>query len=211
MAQPLVFLGPPASGKGTQAQRLAESLGFSYLSTGGLLRRALKDGSTLGEQSRPYLDRGEYVPDEIIVPMVLEWVSGKQGQWILDGFPRTLPQAETLDVALTNAGKALPRAIVLKVPDEELRRRVTGRIECESCHWTGTGHGSDYCPKCGGTLSAREDDSTARFENRLREFQKLVVPTIRYYKEKSRAYTIDGAGTPDDIHLAVCDLVKSGA
>jgi len=113
---PIVFLGPPASGKGTQARRLAELRDHAYLSTGGLLRRALQEKSELGEEARPYLDRGEYVPDGIMVPMVLEWVSGKQGKWILDGFPRTLAQAKALDDALgevvDDAGGAQPGRVV---------------------------------------------------------------------------------------------------
>jgi len=196
MSQPLVFLGPPASGKGTQAQRLAESLGFSYLSTGGLLRRALRDDTELGKKSRPFL------------PMVLEWVSGKQGQWILDGFPRTLNQAKALDSILTETGKKLPQAIVLEVPDKELRFRVTSRIECEACHWTTSGQEQPICPKCGGKLVTRADDSSAKFESRLLQFRKQVVPAIRYYRENERGMIINAVGSPDEIHRHVGEALS---
>jgi adenylate kinase len=126
----LVFLGPPASGKGTQGRRLAEENGLAYLSTGALLRRALRDDTELGKLAHPFLERGEFVPDDIMVPMVLEWTTSQIDGWLLDGFPRTVPQAEALDAALDLE----PSAIVLHVPDDELRRRVTCRLECENCH-----------------------------------------------------------------------------
>jgi len=203
---PIVFLGPPASGKGTQARRLAELRDHAYLSTGGLLRRALREKSELGEEARPYLDRGEYVPDGIMVPMVLEWVSGKQGKWILDGFPRTLAQAKALDDALGGAGKSLPIAIALEVPDAELQRRVKFRVECEVCHWTTMDIGGGKCLKCGGNLAVRKDDSVEHFLSRLTEFREWVLPTIRYYRDLSRLSIVDGTFAPDVVHTNIVGL-----
>lgn len=195
----LVFLGPPASGKGTQGRRLAEALDLAYLSTGALLRRALSDGTELGKQARPFLDRGEFVPDEIMVPMVIEWVLAQEDGWLLDGFPRTVPQAEALDAALGEK----PDAIVLHVPDEELRRRVICRLECESCHRvTREGEGT-HCPKCGGLLMPRADDSAESFESRLAEYHRLVKPTIQYYCDRERARIVNGTGSPDEVWTRV--------
>lgn len=192
----LVFLGPPASGKGTQGRRLAEEFDLAYLSTGALLRRALRDDTDLGKKARPYLDRGEFVPDEVMVPMVLEWVGEKENGWLLDGFPRTVPQAEALDAAL----KEKPRAIVLHVPDKELRQRVSCRLECEDCHRVSREGEGNVCPKCGGILSPRADDASANFENRLAEYRRLVLPTVSYYCDDWRARIVNGMGSPDEVY-----------
>lgn len=192
----LVFLGPPASGKGTQGRRLADDQGLAYLSTGALLRQALRNQTELGERARPYLDRGEFVPDEIMVPMVLEWVGHQENGWLLDGFPRTLPQAEALDEALSEE----PRAIILHVPDEELRRRVACRLECVDCHRVAREGEGPTCPTCGGRLEPRADDASSNFENRLQEYRRLVLPTISYYCRKGRARIVNGTGSPDEVY-----------
>jgi len=195
----LVFLGPPASGKGTQGRRLAEAHGLAYLSTGALLRRALSDDTDLGKKAKPFLDRGEFLPDKIMVPMVIEWVLAQEKGWLLDGFPRTVPQGEALDAAL----EVKPSAIVLHVPDDELRRRVVCRLECESCHRvTREGEGT-HCPKCEGLLVPRADDSAAKFESRLGEYRRLVKPTIQYYCDRSRARIVNGTGSPDEVWVRV--------
>lgn len=197
----LVFLGAPASGKGTQGRRLAESGGFSYLSTGGLLREALRDSTSMGEKARPFLDRGEYVPDEIMVPMVMEWFQFKEQQKvILDGFPRTVVQAETLDAAFLNDDKELPSAIFLDVSKDELRRRVQGRLECASCHWVASRGQVETCSKCGGPMLPREDDDVKRFESRFREFERLTFPVVTFYEERERLLKLEALGSPDDIH-----------
>ena len=195
----LVFLGPPASGKGTQGRRLAEENGLAYLSTGALLRGALRDRTDLGELARPFLDRGEYVPDEIMVPMVLAWVADQKDGWLLDGFPRTVPQAEALDASLVQ----MPSAIVLHVPDDELRRRVTCRLECVNCHRVAREGEGETCPTCGGTLAPRADDASANFENRLAEYRRLVIPAITYYCDLGRARIVNGTGSPDEVYARV--------
>ncbi len=199
MAAHIVFLGPPASGKGTQGRRLAEERGLSYLSTGALLRSALRDQSPLGEQARPYLDRGEFVPDEIMVPMVLEWTNSQAHGCLLDGFPRTVEQAKALDETL---GEEV-RAIVLHVPDDELRRRVSCRLECENCHRVATEGEGENCPRCAGLLTARADDVAENFEKRLLAFRKLVIPTITYYCDQGRARIVNGMGSPEEVYERV--------
>lgn len=199
MKEGLVFLGPPASGKGTQGRRLAEADGLAYLSTGALLRRALSDDTDLGKKARPFLDRGEFVPDEIMVPMVIDWVSNQEGGWLLDGFPRTVPQAVALDEALERK----PKAIVLHVPDEELRKRVVCRLECADCHRVSREGEGSTCPKCQGELIPREDDSSEKFESRLTEFRRQVLPTIQYYCDRDRARIVNGMGSPDEVWVRV--------
>ncbi len=195
----LVFLGPPASGKGTQGRRLAKGNGLAYLSTGALLRRALRDDTDLGRKARPFLDRGEYVPDEIMVPMVLDWVGEQENGWLLDGFPRTVPQAEALDKALAEK----PSAIILHVPDDELRRRVACRLECVECHRVAREGDGDKCPECQGALEPRADDAAANFENRLAEYRRLVIPAVTYYCDKQRARIVNGMGSPDEVYERV--------
>lgn len=195
----LVFLGPPASGKGTQGRRLADEIGLAYLSTGALLRRALRDDTDLGKLARPFLDRGEYVPDDIMIPMVLEWIGDQPNGWLLDGFPRTVPQAEALDEALDTR----PEAIVLHVPDDELRRRVACRLECEECHRVAREGEGTHCPKCNGKLAPRADDASANFENRLAEYRRLVIPAVTYYCDRQRARIVNGMGSPDDVYARV--------
>lgn len=195
----LVFLGPPASGKGTQGRRLADELGLAYLSTGALLRCALRDDTALGKKARPYLDRGEYVPDEVMVPMVLEWVDDQEDGWLLDGFPRTVPQAVALDDLL----KVKPHALILHVPDEELRRRSACRLECVDCHLVTKEGKGDICSECGGRLEPRADDVAANFNNRLAEYKRLVVPAITYYCGKGRARILNGVGSPDEVYARV--------
>jgi len=195
----LVFLGPPASGKGTQGRRLADEEGLSYLSTGALLRSAVREESDLGKKAEPHLEKGEYVPDEVMVPMVLEWVAKQEDGWLLDGFPRTLPQAEALDEALEEG----PRALVLHVPNDELRRRVTCRLECVDCHRVAREGEGTNCPGCGGLLKPRADDASGNFENRLQEYERQVVPVISYYCERERARIIKGTGSPDEVYARI--------
>ena len=195
----LVFLGPPASGKGTQGRRLADDLKLAYLSTGALLRRACRDQTPLGEKAKAYLDRGEYVPDEVMVPMVLDWVERQNDGWLLDGFPRTVPQAEALDAALEKK----PAAIVLHVPDDELRRRVACRLECINCHRVAREGEGETCPECQGPLEPRADDAAANFENRLAEYRRLVIPAVSYYCDRQRARIVNGMGSPDEVYLRV--------
>lgn len=198
-----VFLGPPASGKGTQGRRLAEQGGFSYLSTGGLLRSALRDHTDLGEQARPYLDRGEYVPDEIMVPMVLDWLAAHSEKVILDGFPRTTAQGASLDLAFEKITRQLPRAIYLDVPFEELERRVQGRLECANCHWVTSKGKAETCSKCGGAMVPRADDDMERFKSRFNEFERLTAPLLSYYEERERLVRIPAVGSPDSIHSEI--------
>ncbi len=202
-ASPLrvVVLGPPASGKGTQGRRLAERFGLGYLSTGALLREEMKNGSELGNQAEPILARGGYLPDELMCPLLADWLGRQTGGWVLDGFPRSLPQAEFLDRWLADHGMTLDAAVALDVPFETLLERMRDRVECRECRWSG-GQAElppdGCCPKCGGPAGPRADDTEANFRNRHDEFSTLVLPVIERYRQRGVLFPCD-ATAPQDV------------
>lgn len=187
------FMGPPASGKGTQARRLAEREGLPYLSTGGILRAAIREGSPLGLQAQPFLDRGRYLPDELMIPVIQDWLWRQEGGWVLDGFPRTESQAKML-LQLTGGEF---RAIVLAVPDDALIERAGGRWECLDCHWTSTR--AEPCQLCGGQMTRREDDGEIKFQARLAAFKDQVEPAISLFRESGHAVILDGGGKIEEV------------
>lgn len=211
MAVPqFVLLGPPASGKGTQGRRLAEHAGLAYFSTGKQLRREVKAGTELGIQAEPFLEAGHYVPDELVLSLALDWIAQQDGGWILDGFPRTLPQGTALDVGLESESEGL-RALLLEVSAEELERRVTERRECTACSWTGTrvqAESSGNCPACGGVLGVRHDDDLENFQMRLKAFEELTLPVARHYESSGRLLRVGGSGTPEEVFQRVQSLTK---
>lgn len=189
-----VMLGPPASGKGTQGRLLAEQRGLGYLSTGARLRREIEEQSPLGLEAQSYLDRSLYVPDELAVRLVADWLGGHAEGWLLDGFPRSIPQASSL-VGL--AGESFS-AIHLEVDVEELRQRVVKRRECPNCGQVAT-EASEDCPKCGNELQTRADDSIEAFEKRLQAYQQLTIPAVAFLREKGLLISIDGSGSRDEV------------
>jgi adenylate kinase len=196
-----VLLGPPASGKGTQGRRLAEYLGIDYLSTGALLRREVAAESVLGQQAKVFLDQGNYLPDELMETILAGWLADHSGGWVLDGYPRTLPQAQWLDERLAATG-GLTAAIGLEAPRELLERRVADRLECQSCRWTSSRSAMGevrVCPRCGGVLASREDDGVRNFRSRHDSYEKLTVPAIRHYLEHGKLLQIDGGGPPEEV------------
>ncbi len=203
MAVPaIVLLGPPASGKGTQGRFLAKRFGLSYFSTGRQLRRELKAGSALGRKAEPFLENGRYVPDELALSLVIDWIEEECRGWVLDGFPRTVPQADQLD-GLLGAECAILQAFLLEAPVEDLERRVLERRECTSCSWTGTKLQAEksggLCPTCGGQLGQREDDELANFRQRRQEFEELTLPVADYYEQSGRLRRVCGTGRPDEV------------
>ena len=202
----LILLGPPGAGKGTQAARLREDFGLAYIGTGDLLREHRQKQTELGVKAQEYMDAGDLVPDDLVIAMILDKVEedGDDG-FLLDGFPRTVPQAEVLGKMLTGYRKAMDRVIVLDAPEEELVKRISGRRTCESCqasyHVTAKPpRVAGVCDRCGGALKQRSDDSEEIIRNRLREFAAKTKPVVDYFVANNwPVRMIDANGNMDQI------------
>ena len=204
----VVLLGPPASGKGTQGRLLAAALGLEYLSTGALLREAMEEGTALGNAAKPILARGGYLPDELMCPVIDEWLvkHPDSAGWVLDGFPRSLPQAQFLDELLVEKGQALNAAIALEVPFDELLERIINRVECPECRWSGQKSqltSEKFCPVCGHPAAPRADDDEANFRNRHSEFTQLTLPVINHYRATGKLLAISATAPKDEVAAAI--------
>lgn len=211
----LIFLGAPGSGKGTQAVRLADKINVLHLSTGDLLRAAVKNGTELGKKAEGFMKAGELVPDDVIIGLIEEkQASGELNNgFILDGFPRTIPQAEALDKMFDRVGTKVDNAVLLDVDDEEIINRLSGRMYCSGCQ-AGYNYPANMpkkegvCDKCGGELVRRPDDMPDVVKNRLDVYKKQTQPIEDYYRDKSILLPIVGVGTPDEIFSRICDGLK---
>jgi len=214
----IVFLGPPGAGKGTQAKILIERYGIPQISTGDMLREHRARGTELGKKAQEYMDKGQLVPDEIILGMVKERLSQPDCQkgFILDGFPRTVAQAEALDKLLSEMGKKLDFALALIVPDDLLVERLTGRRTCKSC---GMMYHIKYkppkaegkCDVCGGELYQRPDDNEETVRNRLKVYHEQTAPLIEYYKNKGILREIDGSKSIEEITQQIISILEGKA
>ncbi|MCC6025689.1 MAG: adenylate kinase [Caldimicrobium sp.] len=214
----IVFLGPPGAGKGTQAKILIERYGIPQISTGDMLREHRAKGTELGKKAQEYMDKGQLVPDEIILGMVKERLSQPDCQkgFILDGFPRTVAQAEALDKLLSEMGKKLDFALALIVPDELLVERLTGRRTCKNC---GMMYHIKYkppkvegkCDVCGGELYQRPDDNEETVRNRLKVYHEQTAPLIEYYKNKGILREIDGSKSIEEITQQIISILEGKA
>ena len=206
----IVLLGPPASGKGTQGRGLAEKLGLGYLSTGALLREQLENGTELGKLAGPILARGEYLPDDLMCRILVGWLERQTGGWVLDGFPRSLPQAVFLDSWLAERNAKLDAAISLEVPFDELLDRMRRRVECPECRWSGqigqTGE-SNGCPVCPATVVPRADDTEENFRSRYQEFLRHTQPVIGYYQDLKLLCPCDATAPRDEVAARLLQLV----
>jgi len=197
----IIFLGAPGAGKGTQAARLAGELGLVHIATGDLFRQALERGTELGLKAKSYMEKGTLVPNQITISLVLERLSaGDSGRGaILDGFPRNLEQAEALDKALAQEGRAIDKVVYIRVAEEELLRRLSGRWICRRCqtpyHITDSPpRVAGRCDKCGGELYQRPDDREESVRKRLEVYFAETVPLIDYYARRGKLLEIDGEG-----------------
>lgn len=211
----LVLLGPPGAGKGTQAKRLAARLGLPHVSTGDLLRSAVERGTPLGREAALYLDKGSLVPDETMLGLVGELLDrGDHARGVvLDGFPRTTPQAEAFDRLLSARGRAVDIVFLLDITEEDAVRRLTARVWCPKC---GGVHNlvadpsvvEGICDSCGGALEHRSDDArhviTARFE----EYRKLTQPTLQYYRATGKLRSVDAGRPIDDVTAEIAAAVE---
>ncbi len=195
----LIFLGPPGAGKGTQAKRIVEKYKIPQISTGDMFREAVAKGTELGKRAKEYMDRGELVPDEVVIGIVKERISQKDCErgFILDGFPRTIRQAEALDDMLEEMGRKIDAVLNLVVPEEEIIKRIVYRRVCKSC---GAVYNLIYsppkvdgtCDKCGGELYQRDDDKEETVRERMRVYREQTEPLIEYYSKKGIVFNIDG-------------------
>lgn len=202
----IIFLGPPGAGKGTQAQRICETLGIPQISTGDILRRAIKEETPTGLKAKAYIDAGKLVPDEVVIDIVrdrLDQEDCKTG-YILDGFPRTVPQAEALaDFAQIDA------VVDLDVADENLVQRLSGRRVCLNCGATYhvSTMKSDCCNHCGQTLVQRDDDKPETVLSRLKVYHEQTAPLVSYYQDKNLLHVIDGAQQKEVIFDAILNTL----
>jgi adenylate kinase len=212
----LVLLGAPGAGKGTQAKMLIDKYNIPQISTGDILRKAVADGTPLGKEAKVIMDKGELVTDEIVIGLVKERLAQddcKNG-YILDGFPRTTPQAEALDNVLADMGSPLDVALSVDVDTGVLMQRLTGRRTCGGCQQMYNVHFSapakeGVCDKCGGELIQRDDDKEETIKNRLEVYEKSTAPLIDYYGSKGILKSVEGVGNIDDIFNKVCEILGS--
>lgn len=193
----VVFLGAPGAGKGTQAAAVAQKLELKHISSGDMFRRAVERSDELGLSVRAYMEKGSLVPDEITTRMVLDELRNAGQGIILDGFPRNLKQAQSLDEALTKEHRAVYKAVYIKVPEEELLRRLSNRWLCRSCQAPYTRTTTDdarVCAKCGGELYQRPDDQPETVKKRLKVYFTETAPLIEYYKQQGKLIDVEGQG-----------------
>ena len=213
----VVFLGPPGAGKGTQARELARAWGVPQIATGDMLREAVTAGTQLGRQARGYMDRGALVPDDVIIGLIADRLARPDAErgFVLDGFPRTIPQAEALDRLLEELGQKLERVVFLEVSEAELLRRLTGRRSCPTCQATyhaaaAPPRREGVCDRCGSALTQREDDREATVRTRLRVYAEQTAPLLDYYQARGLLVRVAGEGPIEAIRDRVRRAAETG-
>ncbi|MBQ1290474.1 MAG: adenylate kinase [Eubacterium sp.] len=211
----IVMLGAPGAGKGTQAIMISEKFGLPHISTGDIFRSNIKNGTELGKEAKKYMDEGRLVPDELTVRILLDRVSREDcaGGYVLDGFPRTIPQAEVLTKELSAMGDAIDFALNIDVPDENIVNRMSGRRSCPSC---GATYHIQYvppkkegiCDECGNALILRDDDKPETVLNRLKVYHEQTQPLIDYYNAAGVLRTIDGTRDVDTVFNEICSILE---
>lgn len=202
----IILLGPPGAGKGTQAKMLIDRYEIPQISTGDILRAAVKEGTALGKEAKSYMDKGALVPDSVVIGIVEERIQQPDCEkgYMLDGFPRTVPQAEALDETLNKLSAQIDHVVSIEVANEELVKRLTGRRTCREC---GAGYHVMFdppkeegvCDKCGGELYQRDDDNEETVSSRLNVYESQTLPLIDYYKAQEKIRPIDGVGEIKEI------------
>ena len=212
----MVFLGPPASGKGTAAAALSTSLGVPHVSTGQMFREAIRKGGPVGEAAKQFIDKGQLVPDEITIEVVRLWLDehGRDGGFIFDGFPRTRAQAEAFDRVLRERGMPVTVAILLDAREDDILQRVLGRLSCDKC---GALYHSKFvppqqpgiCDKCGGKLAQRADDTAETVRKRLDIYDELTLDVVKYYERAGILQRVDGGQPKDKVFADIVGLLQS--
>jgi len=211
----IVLLGAPGAGKGTQAAKMVEEFGLPHISTGDIFRKAVADATPLGLEAKRYMDAGELVPDEVTIGIVKERLAQPDCAkgFILDGFPRTAPQADALADALASMGTALDAVILVDVPKEALVDRLTARRQCRSCGRIYNVHGdmpadAAVCDSCGGEVYQRADDTVETVTNRLDVYERNTQPLIEYYAERGLLRKVDGDRDVSDVFSDIAALMR---
>ncbi|MCU0078746.1 adenylate kinase [Extibacter muris] len=210
----IIMLGAPGAGKGTQAKKIAAKFSIPHISTGDIFRANIKNGTELGKKAKTYMDQGLLVPDELVVDLVVDRVNQDDCRdgYVLDGFPRTIPQAEALDKALSKLGQKVDFAIDVDVPDENIVRRMGGRRACVTC---GATYHLEYaptkkdgiCDTCGGGLILRDDDKPETVEKRLGVYHEQTQPLIDYYTDTGILKTVDGTVDIEDVFRTIVEIL----
>lgn len=210
----IIMLGAPGAGKGTQAKKIAEKYQIPHISTGDIFRANIKNGTELGKKAKTYMDQGLLVPDELVCDLVVDRVQQEdcKNGYILDGFPRTIPQAESLDAALSKLGESVDYAIDVEVPDENIVKRMGGRRACVGC---GATYHLEYaptrvegiCDTCGAELILRDDDKPETVQKRLGVYHEQTQPLINYYQGKGILKTVDGTVDMEDVFQAIITIL----
>ena len=210
----IIMLGAPGAGKGTQAKKIAEKYSIPHISTGDIFRANIKNGTELGKKAKTYMDQGLLVPDELVVDLVVDRVKQDDcsNGYVLDGFPRTIPQADALDKALAAMGEAMDYAINVEVPDENIVRRMSGRRACVDCGATyhivyAPTNEENICDNCHGELILREDDKPETVQKRLNVYHEQTQPLIDYYTEKNILVEVDGTVDIDEVFAAIVNVL----
>ncbi len=212
----IIMLGAPGAGKGTQAKMIAEKFDIPHISTGDIFRANIKNGTELGKKAKEFMDKGQLVPDELTVEILLDRVANEdcKNGYVLDGFPRTIPQADVLDKELTKLGDKVDFAINVDVPDENIVRRMSGRRACLKC-------GATYhiehippktegiCDKCGSELVQRDDDKPETVQNRLSVYHEQTQPLIEYYDKKNILKTVDGTKDMQEVFSNIVSILNA--
>jgi adenylate kinase len=210
----IILLGPPGAGKGTQAEFIKESYPIHHISTGDMFREAVRNETTMGLEAKKYMDAGQLVPDEVTIGVVEERLSQPDcsNGFLLDGFPRTIPQAEALDKVLAGMGKDIDLALEITVPDSIIVERMTGRVSCSQCKAVYNTHFSPpaqagICDKCGGELVQRSDDKEETVKNRLKVYAEQTQPLLSYYEKAGKLKSLDGNRDPQIVFKDVQSLL----
>ena len=208
----IIMLGAPGAGKGTQADLLAKELRIPHISTGDIFRRNIKEGTELGRKAKEFMDAGKLVPDELTIAMLLDRIAGEDcgNGYILDGFPRTIPQAESLKKALDEKKDGIDVCIDIEVPDETIANRMSGRRSCPKCGATyhvefNRPAKEGVCDACGAELVQRADDKAETVLERLRTYHELTQPLIDYYSAQGILKSFDGTRRPDEVFEAIME------
>ena len=210
----IIMLGAPGAGKGTQAKMIAEKYAIPHISTGDIFRANIKNGTELGKEAKKYMDQGKLVPDELTVKILLDRVAQPDcaNGYVLDGFPRTIPQAEVLDKALRDLGDKIDYAINVDVPDENIVNRMGGRRACVGCGATyhikyNAPKVENTCDTCGSDLIIRDDDKPETVQNRLSVYHEQTQPLIDFYEKQGVLKTVDGTVDMKDVFAAIVDIL----